>query len=148
MKFGQLIEHNKINIFLQKLCRNRGRVTSSRPLFVFWKSLIWGEGKWTADWFQYISIALSLPYNKNWAVWNFSLSYNKNKMYNFKLLIQRYAQLSFFRKGSGNSFSTTFCLWFFKKMFFMLHSINWPNFIAWLPLLLEILGNICIKIVC
>ena len=26
----------------------------------------------------------------------------------------------------------------------MLYSINWPNFIVWLPLLLEILGNMCI----
>ena len=30
----------------------------------------------------------------------------------------------------------------------MLYSINWPNFIAWLPLLLDILGNMCIAIVC
>ena len=33
-------------------------------------------------------------------------------------------------------------------MFLMLYSIDWPNFIVWLPLLLEILGNICIAIVC
>ena len=30
---------------------------------------------------------------------------------------------------------------FSRKMFLMLYSINWPNFIVWLPLLLEILGN-------
>ena len=35
MKFGQLIEYNKINIFLQKLCRKWGKETSSRPLFIF-----------------------------------------------------------------------------------------------------------------
>ena len=35
IKFGQLIEHIKRNIFLQKLCGKRGRVTISRPLFVF-----------------------------------------------------------------------------------------------------------------
>ena len=34
-----------------------------------------------------------------------------------------------------------------KKMFLMLYFINLPNFIAWLPLLLEILGNMCIAIV-
>ena len=33
MKFGQLIEFNKINIFLQKSCRKGGRQTSSRSLF-------------------------------------------------------------------------------------------------------------------
>ena len=37
---------------------------------------------------------------------------------------------------------------FSTKMFLMLYSINWPNFIAWLHLLLEILGNTCIAIVC
>ena len=30
----------------------------------------------------------------------------------------------------------------------MLYSIKWPHFIVWLPLLLEILGNMCIIIVC
>ena len=40
MKFGQLIEHNKRNIFLKQLCGKGGRVTSSRPLFIFQKSLI------------------------------------------------------------------------------------------------------------
>ena len=33
-------------------------------------------------------------------------------------------------------------------MFLRLYSINWPNFTVWLPLLLEILGNMCIVIVC
>ena len=35
MKFGQLIEYNKRNIFLQKLCGKWGRETSPRPLFIF-----------------------------------------------------------------------------------------------------------------
>ena len=30
----------------------------------------------------------------------------------------------------------------------MLYSFNWPIIIAWLPLLLEILGNMCVVIVC
>ena len=30
----------------------------------------------------------------------------------------------------------------------MLYSINWPNFIVWLPVLLEILGNIFIVVIC
>ena len=30
----------------------------------------------------------------------------------------------------------------------MLYSVNWSNFIAWLPLLREILSNMCITIVC
>ena len=37
---------------------------------------------------------------------------------------------------------------FSRKTFLMLYSINWPNFIIWLPLLLEILCNRCIATVC
>ena len=32
IKFGQLIESNKKNVFLQKLCQKWGNQTSSRPL--------------------------------------------------------------------------------------------------------------------
>ena len=34
MKLDQLIDYNKRNIFLQKLCRKFGKETSSRPLFI------------------------------------------------------------------------------------------------------------------
>ena len=34
MKFGQVIEDNKGNIFLQKSCRKLGTETSSKPLFL------------------------------------------------------------------------------------------------------------------
>ena len=37
---------------------------------------------------------------------------------------------------------------FLRKMSLMLYSIKWPNFIALLPLLFEILVNMCIAIVC
>ena len=36
---------------------------------------------------------------------------------------------------------------FSRKMFLMLQSINWPNFIASLPLFLEVLGSMYIVIV-
>ena len=35
MRFGQLIEYNKRNIFLLKSCGKWGRETRSRPLFIF-----------------------------------------------------------------------------------------------------------------
>ena len=35
MEYSQLIEYNKINYFLQKLCGKWGRETSSRPLFIY-----------------------------------------------------------------------------------------------------------------
>ena len=47
MKFCQLIDYNKRNIFLQKSCWNEaGRVVSG--LFDFLKSVIWGNNKWSA----------------------------------------------------------------------------------------------------
>ena len=36
---------------------------------------------------------------------------------------------------------------FWRKIFLLLYSINWPNFIVWLLLLCEILGNMSIAIV-
>ena len=38
MKLRQLIEYNKRNIFLQKLCGKLGKETSSRPLFILKKA--------------------------------------------------------------------------------------------------------------
>ena len=43
MKFGQLIEYNKRNIFLQKLCRKWGKETSSRPLYFLKKLNMWKQ---------------------------------------------------------------------------------------------------------
>ena len=37
---------------------------------------------------------------------------------------------------------------FWKKILLLLYSIKWPNFIVWLPLFCEILGNMCIVIAC
>ena len=71
----------------------------------------------------------------------------KKTVWNFGLLIQRYVQFSFFRKRSGNSFSTMFCVWFFKKN--VSHVIiNWLNFINRSSLIYEILGNMYIAVVC
>ena len=37
---------------------------------------------------------------------------------------------------------------FWRKIFLLLYSINWPNFIVWLSLPCEILDNMCIATVC
>ena len=51
-------------------------------------------------------------------------------------------------KGLGIVSPPYFVYVFSRIMFLMLYSISWPNFIAWLLLLLEILGNVCRVIVC
>ena len=48
----------------------------------------------------------------------------------------------FLSKGLGTVAPAHFVYDFSKKMFLVLFSINWPNFIAWLPLLLEKLSNV------
>ena len=54
----------------------------------------------------------------------------------------------FLDKGLGTVSAGHFVNDFSTKMLLMLYSINWPNFIAWFPLLLQILTNMCIAIVC
>ena len=135
MKFGQLIEYNKVNIFLQKSCQKWGK-EARRPLFIFLKSLILGESKWPPAYFQYISIALNLPYNKN-KLYK-TLDYWSRDILNF----------NFSEKSLGLVSLANFMYDVSRKMFPKLHSINWPNFIVWLPLLVEVLGNNCIRIVC
>ena len=136
MKLVQLIEYNKINIFLQKLYGKWSREASSRPLFVFWKSLIWGKSKCSAAYFLYISIALNLAYNKNKL--HETLDHWVKDMLSF----------NFSEKGLGLVSPPHFAYDISRKMFLMLHFIDWPNFIVWLFLLLEILDNMCITIVC
>ena len=62
-------------------------------------------------------------------------------------MIHIYVKLWIFEKRSGTSLSTTFLYEFSTKIFPILYSILWPNFIVWLALLLQILGNVHIALV-
>ena len=114
---------------MSREARERGKETSPRPLFTFWKSFIWSQRV------QYILTAFNLAYNEkklpktleNWS----------RDMLNF----------NFFKKGLGIVFPQGFMYDCSRKMFLMIYSINWLKFIIWLSLLLEILGNMCIAIV-
>ena len=50
-------------------------------------------------------------------------------------------------KYIGTSLLSLFSAYFWKKIFLMLYSISWQNFIASLPSLLEILVKMCFVIV-
>ena len=63
-------------------------------------------------------------------------------------MIKRYANFFIFLQESEISFFTPFWVNISRKIFLMLLDINGPNFIAWLPLLLEILNNMYIVITC
>ena len=135
MKLGQLIKYNKRNIFLQNLCRKWGRETSSWPLFIFKKCVTWLKNKWALAYFQCISIALNLAYDKKMCK---TVDHWSRDIFNF----------NFPEKGLGLVSQPYFVDDSSRKMFLMLYSVNWPCFVVWLPYLLEILGNMCITIIC
>ena len=65
--------------------------------------------------------------------------------------IRFYLMLNFFKKNKTRLKSVSlihFLLDFWRKIFLTLYSIQWPNFIFWLPLHFEMLSNMCIAIVC
>ena len=100
------------------------------------KCLIWDKSKRSAASFKYILIALNLWCNKN-KLYK-TLDYWFLDMFNF----------NFPEKGLEVVSPPHFVYDFSRKMFLKLYSISWPNFTVWLPLLLEILGNMCITILC
>ena len=58
-------------------------------------------------------------------------------------LLPLYKTFSKNKKRFGTSLATSFSAWFLKKYILTLCSVNWPNFTACLPLLLEML-RICV----
>ena len=127
VKFGQLIEHNMRNIFLEKIYTKCGEA-SFRPLCE--------KSKLGVILDQQIEV-----------LWRLFLLYVKVKVYQ-NILKLRYWQLDFTsykafvenKKKSGTSLLISFSAWSFKKNV-TFYAINWPNSITWLPLFLEILGN-------
>ena len=51
-------------------------------------------------------------------------------------------------KGLGLASPPNFVYDISKKAFLMLYPINWPNFIVWLPLFLDLLSKMCIVSIC
>ena len=78
-----------------------------------------------------------------------NLGFNKNKLYKALdywsrgMLIFHFSEMSL-RLVSPPHFVYDVSI----KKFLVLYYINWPYFIVWLPLLLEMLGNMSITIVC
>ena len=120
----------------------------------FFKKLPENElGKLFSDLFLFYKKALykvkarcqHLSFNIFWqtSIW----TYNKDKLYNILVCQSRdMLNFDFLWKVLGLA-SPHFEYDFLRKIFLMLYSINWPNFIASLSLLLEILGNICTVII-
>ena len=115
-------------------CRKWGRKTSFSYLF-FQKSFIWGKSKCSAAQFRYLLIALTLHTTKT------------NRI-RHQIIDPEIFNFDFLENGLGIVSPPNFVYDFSRKMFLMLWYINWPRFIVWLLLLIEILFNMCIAIVC
>ena len=80
---------------------------------------------------------------------SFNLAYNKNKLYKtLEYWSEDMLNFDFSGKGLVIASPLHFVCDVSRKIFHMLYSINWPNFIVWLSVHLEILGNMFIAIVC
>ena len=78
-----------------------------------------------------------------------NLAYNINKLHKTLGYWSRdMLNFVFSEKGVGIVSPPQFAHDFSRIMLFMLYSINWPSFVAWLPLLLGLLANMCIEIAC
>ena len=76
-----------------------------------------------------------------------NMAYNKNKLYKTLDYWSRdMFNFDFLEKGQRIVSPLRFVYYFSKKLFLMLYSINWPNFIVWLSLRLEILLNMVLQL--
>ena len=133
MKFGHLIECNVRNIFLEKSYTKCGGETSPSLFREKWKLSI------SLDKSSKILYSYTV-----FIVWPIEIHWN----YAADHLLSPHIKL--FKKIRGLELVTLphFLHNFWRKIFLVLCSTNWPNFIVLMSLLCEILGNMFIGIVC
>ena len=81
--------------------------------------------------------------------WTLTWTYNKCKLYRISdCWFRDILNFDFLWKdlGLASPPHSVYNLW--RKIFFILYCINWLNFNFWFPLLLEMLGTMCIVITC
>ena len=123
------------NFFLEKSHTKCGGETNPRPFS--------GNYNWAYLWINNLKFYTVCFYCM--ASWRLS-KYNKTKLQTTCF----YLILSSFLKNKGLELVSLphFLHHFWRKTFLLLCYINWPSFIVWLPSLCEILGNMCIAVVC
>ena len=129
MKFGQLIEYNMRKIFLEKPYKKCGGETIPR--------LFSKKSNWACLWINPVKFYTVCFYCMRIEDYRsiLKLSCRSLALTSYKVLKKPKCCLPHFYQD------------FWRKMFLLLHFINWPNFIAWLLLLREVLTNMCIVIV-
>ena len=129
MKFILLIEYKMRNIFLEKSSPNS-----------FYKNQ-----NWAYRWINVLKCYKFCCYDMSK-----SSSFYVSKCPRVDYLLLPHMKLFFFlNKGGLGVVSLSHFLYdFWREIFLILFAIKWLNLIAWLPLLVEILGNVCIIITC
>ena len=120
------------NVFLQNSCRTWGRETSYRSLFIFKKLFIRRK--------QVVSILSMFSFSYS------VLIYFGRPLVGLTMKTRNKLNFDFLWKGLGLASPPYLAYDFPRKSFLMLCSINWPNFIVWLSLLLQILDIMYIVI--
>ena len=131
MKFCQLIEYKMRNILLEKSCTKCGGETITRPFSE--------NQNWAYLWIS--SLNFYTVYFYCISSWGLS-KYIETKWQTTCF----YLILTFFKKTKRGVELVSllhFLHHFWRKIFLLLYSNNWPNFIFWLSLLREILYNMC-----
>ena len=135
MKSGQSTECNMRNIFLEKSYTKCGRETRPRP---YSKKLKLSISLDQSPKFLYKLVLLFAKLRAIKIYWNWTAD----------LLLLPHIKIFWkIKRGLELVNCLIFCITF-EKMFLLLYCINWPSFIFWLPLLREILGNMCVAIAC
>ena len=127
MKFGPLIKYNTSNIFLDKSYTKCDRETISRQ-----------NQNWVYLWINSLKFCEICFYYM--LIWGISKCSETNLQTTCFYLIQRF----FLKKKRHLELASLhhFLHGFLRKIFLLLYSINRPNFIVWLSLILEILSSI------
>ena len=128
MKFCQLIEYNLRNIFLEK---------SQNVVEKLFPDTFLENQNWAYLWINILKFYIFCYCLASWGL---------SKLIETKL--QTTCILPQIKKRGLELVSLPHFLHNFCRKKFLLYSFTWPNFNAWLPLLHEILSNICILILC
>ena len=137
----QLVEYNMRNIFLEESYTKCGGETIPRPFYKI--------QNWVYLWIKSLNFYTVCTCAKSKAIerhWDHIL-----KPWSRPLAITSCNVRLFWKTNKDvYLFSLPHFLHDFlgKKPFLLIYSINWPNLVIWLPLLREILGNMCILLVC
>ena len=135
MKFGQLIEFTMRNVFLEKSYTKCDGETIPRPFSKKSKLSIFLD--------QHSKVLYSAP-----LLYVHVEGYQNILKLGCRLLgFTWHKAFLKNKKKSEISFPTPFSHGFCRKISLTLYFINWPNFIVWWPLLLEMLDNMCIVII-